>query len=268
LRIAARSHPFPDGIAEIRPLDAPDLSFEAIDSMVMEQVYWFGVQGYEGRVADIWASLCQRAGSVLEIGGNVGLFTVVGGRAAEGRQYTVVEPVPEVAAVLRRNLQRNGLTAVEILEAAAIPDPAPRAVSLNIPSENRDMPVGAHLLDGVEIAARSSLRVISTNGIPFRSLMEGRDLVKIDAEGAEFSLLHAARDIILHLRPTLLIEVLPEAERLGQLLADLANQANYSIYILPEFGSEQIVKVSPAQFSAHLPQRYNSKDVVLTTSSL
>jgi FkbM family methyltransferase len=173
-----------------------------------------------------------------------------------------------VAAVLRRNLQRNGLTAVEILEAAAIPDPAPRAVSLNIPSENRDMPVGAHLLDGVEIAARSSLRVISTNGIPFRSLMEGRDLVKIDAEGAEFSLLHAARDIILHLRPTLLIEVLPEAERLGQLLADLANQANYSIYILPEFGSEQIVKVSPAQFSAHLPQRYNSKDVVLTTSSL
>jgi FkbM family methyltransferase len=73
--------------------------------------------------------LCRKVKSVLEIGGNVGLFTVIGGQAASG-QYTGMEPVLAVAAVLRRNLRRNGLTAVEVLEAAAIPDLAPREVIL------------------------------------------------------------------------------------------------------------------------------------------
>jgi FkbM family methyltransferase len=228
----------------------------------MDAVYWFGIQGYEGHVAAVWVDLCRRSRSILEVGGNVGLFTTIGARATAGR-YTVVEPLPELVNILKANLARNRIANVETFEAAAIPDRVGRDVTLNIPDEHRDAPVGAHLVDGSEVSGRSSLRMLDVRGIPFRDLVAGRDLIKIDAEGIEAELLTSARDILLANRPTLLIEVLPEAVALGKALAVLAKDGGYSISIIPEYGSDTNVVVDADTFSSDLPRHYNSKDVLL-----
>ncbi len=268
LKRAARAHRqhLLDRLREIRPLDRPDLSFEPSDSMVADAIYWFGVRGYEGTVARVWTTLCANATSVLEIGGNLGLFTVIGARAGAAA-YTVVEPVSMVAATLRANLARNEITHVEILQAAVVPGAA-RAVELNLPDEGRAVGVGAHLVEGVEVALRDSRGRITVPGLAIRTLAQGRDLIKIDAEGIEAALLSDIRDMLLATRPTLLIEVLPEAILLGDLLAELARDAGYQIHILPEYGSDTIVTVLPADFSADLPRQYKSKDVVLSAGPL
>lgn len=256
-------HRLGERVADVRPLDAPHLSFAPTDSMVVDALYWFGVRGYEGKVADVWVELCRSARSVLEIGGNVGLFTTLGRRACAG-SYTVVEPVPQVAAVLRGNLARNGLEGVEVLEAAAVPGGEARDVVLSIPDDGRAAPVGAHLVEGVEIGPRRELRTITVRGLPAAGLMAGRDLIKIDAEGIEAELLGAAREVILAARPTLMVEVLPEATALGRVLAELAQAAGYTIAVVPEYGRDDIVTVAPAAFDSTVPRRYNSKDVVLS----
>jgi FkbM family methyltransferase len=219
LRRAARAyrHHLTGRLAEIRPLDAPTLSFEVVDSMVMDAVFWFGVRGYEGIVARIWSALCKQSQSVLEVGGNIGLFTVIGARAASG-SYTVVEPVPAVAATLRANLARNGLTEVEVLQAAVVPGEHARDVRLNLPEEAWALPVGSHLLDDVEVAGRSSRAQLIVPGLPIRQLAKGRDLIKIDAEGIEAALLADTRTLLVNERPNLMIEVLPEAKRLARII--------------------------------------------------
>jgi FkbM family methyltransferase len=252
-------------IDSVQPPDWPGISFEPTDSMVMEIVYWFGVRGYEGTVPKVWVSLCRRADGILEIGGNVGLFSVIGAGAATC-PYTVVEPLPEIAAVLRANLRRNGLQdRVAVRQAAVIPHAPARDVVLNIPSENRAAPVGAHLVEGVEVSGRSTDRRLTVPGIPIRDLLAGRTLIKIDAEGIEAELVTAAWDMLLHDRPDLLIEVLPEARHLGEVLARLAQAAGYRVFALPEYGRDSIVEVDPAHFTADVPGRYHAKDVVLTT---
>ncbi|HET7883638.1 MAG TPA: FkbM family methyltransferase [Acetobacteraceae bacterium] len=233
----------------------------------MDAIYWFGVQGYEGKVADVWVALCRKAHAILEIGGNVGLFTVLGARDSSA-PYTVAEPVAAISAVLRSNLARNGLAHVEVLEVAVIPDSAPAEVALNVPDEKRDAPVGAHLIEGVEVYNRSSERKIMVSGRPFRDLIAGRDLVKIDAEGIEAKLLDSARDIILRERPTLLIEVLPSATSLAALIRDLARTAGYTIFIVPEWGSDTIASVAAGDFTSELPARFRSKDIVLSMAPL
>lgn len=256
-----------DRLAEIRPLDAPDFSFQPTDSMVMDAVYWFGVRGYEGKLADVWVELCGQARSILEIGGNVGLFTTIGGRAAQG-DYTVVEPVPQVANVLRANLARNGLCHVRVIEGAAIPAMTPQTVRLSVPNEQRAAPVGAHLEAAVEVFGRGSWQVLDVDGIPAADLFEGRDLIKIDAEGIEAELLKAADGSIRRNRPSLLIEVLPEAIRLGDALAQYARELGYTISIVPAYGSGVITTVAPNSFSSDVPRRYNSKDVLLSVTPL
>ena len=114
--------------------------------MVLDAIYWFGVQGYEGKVADVWQLLCASASCVLEVGGNIGLFSVIGARETRGR-CTVVEPVPEIAMALRQNLQHNQIQNVQVIEAAANGGETKRDVALNIQDEGRVSPVGSHLLD-------------------------------------------------------------------------------------------------------------------------
>jgi FkbM family methyltransferase len=204
---------------------------------------------------------------VLEIGGNVGVFTVVGGSVATGA-YSVVEPVPRVADTLRRNLQRNNITTVRVLQAAAVPGATPQDVVLNLPDEGRDMPVGAHLVHNVEVEFRASHSLITVEGLPVCDLARGCDVIKIDAEGIEAALLADIRAMLVETRPALLIEVLPEAEILGAFLASLAAEAGYLIHILPEYGSDTIVTVPPERFTSRVPREYNSKDVVLSVKAL
>jgi FkbM family methyltransferase len=263
LKLAAKRVRYLDSVSEIRPLDWPGLSFEPVDSMVMDAVYWFGVQGYEGILAKIWEDLCGKAVNVLEIGGNVGLYTVIGGKAARGR-YTAVEPIPEVMAVLRANVLRNGLSTVELLEAAVIPGDTEREITLNLPNEGRAAPVGAHLVDGSEVSGRSTLRTVVARGLPFSTLIEGRDLIKIDAEGVECQLLSSAWDHLAGHRPTIVVEVLPEAVELGKLLDKLAADCGYRIQVVPAYGSDLLVDVPAGAFDSATPARYHSKDVILT----
>ena len=276
LRRALRAHrgTLSHRVAAIRPVDAPELSFEPSDSMVMDAVYWVGVRGYEGTVADTWVALCARAGSVLEVGGNVGIFSVLGARARAGNGraaagcYTVVEPLPQNVATLRANLSRNGLGHVEVMAAAAIPGAEPAPVRINIPDEGRANPVGAHVTLGSEVAARSSKDVVTVPGLPMAMLAAGRDLIKIDAEGLEWALLRTIREQLVQDGPTLMIEVLPESTGLAAFLAELAPEAGYRIYALPEYGSDRPVPLAPGDFTAASPGRHNAKDVVLTRTEL
>ena len=269
LRRAARAHHghLAARLSEIRPIDRPDLSFEPVDSMVIDAVYWLGVRGYEGIAARVWTELCAEADAVLEIGGNVGLFAVIGATATRGT-YTVVEPVPQVAATLRKNLARNGLARVEVLQAAVVAGEAMRDVVMNLPAEGRAMPVGAHLLDAVEVAPRASDGRITVRGWPISGLAAGRDLIKIDAEGIEATLIGNIRAMLLRDRPTLMVEVLPEATRLAALLSELAAEAGYRIHVLPAYGSDRVVTVEAADFTAATPATHHSKDVVLSVRDL
>ena len=267
LKIAATRHELLASLAEIRPLDRRDITFEPSDSMVVDAIFWFGVQGYEGILAKLWADLCSKATSVLEVGGNIGFYSVIGGKAAKG-SYTVVEPVPEVAMTLRANLRRNGLSAVEVLEAAATTEADAHDACLSLPNEGRAMLVGAHLRGEVEISKRSISRTIMVKGLPIAHLIKGRDLIKIDAEGSEHALLAAALPDIGQHKPTIVVEVLPESEKLAALIADMAARNGYTINIVPAYGDDTIKTVSSSDFSASLPAQFNSKDIVLSCAPL
>jgi FkbM family methyltransferase len=255
------------GVGSFAPLDRSDLRFNAIDSMVMRSVYWLGVQGYEGVLAELWRRLAERADNVLEVGGNVGLFTVIGGKATRGR-YEVVEPVPEVAASLRSHLELNQLPRVIVHEAAVVPNDGGGTVLLSIPREGSANPVGSHLVEGGEVTGRSSERVIEVPSISFPNLIRNCDLVKIDAEGIEAMLLSSAWAYIVEHRPTLVIEVLPESRELGELLREIAAEAGYRIYVVPAYGSDVPVRVEPTEFDAQVPRRHNSKDIILCLGDL
>jgi FkbM family methyltransferase len=218
-------------------------------------LWWYGEAGYEQAEARCWRRLCAGARNVLELGANVGYYSVVGAKACPG-SYTAVEPAPEASLVARDNLALNGLDHVEVLQAAVVGPGGPAEVELAFPDQesHQTAPTGSFLREGTEQvaqrAATSSVRVPTADAA---SLFAGRDLVKLDIEGSEATVLTAAREEIRRSRPVILVEVLEGSERLLTVVEDLLDDGYVALRPDDDLGA-----MDPGELAAS-----GDRDVVL-----
>ena len=264
---ALREGGIPRGVSTFRVVDDPDLAFVAADSLVLAQVYWYGEQGWEPELLPWWRRFCRRSRSVLELGANVGYFTVQAARAAPGVRYVAVEPHPFSLEICRANLALNGVHSVKLIGAAAVADPQTSSVRLLVPADQLATPTVAFLPSGTELPAGMTRGVTTALDVPahdVRELLRGADLVKLDVEGQEHALLAAGLDLLREHRPTLVVEVLPGTARLRALLAELCLRDGYRCYAPTR---DRLVELDPARLATvRLKEEYGGQDVILCTT--
>jgi FkbM family methyltransferase len=264
---ALREGGIPHGVSTFRPVDNPDLEFVAAESLVLAQLYWYGEEGWEPELLPWWRRLCRDSGSVLELGANVGYFTVQAARAAPGVRHVAVEPHPYSLQICRANLALNSVTSVELVGAAAVADPTVPTARLLVPADQLATPTVAFLSSDTELPAdmtRDATTAFDVPAIDVRELLDGADLVKLDVEGQEHALLAAGLDLLRERRPTVVVEVLPGTGRLRGLLADLCLRDGYRCYAPTR---DQLVEVDPARLATvRLKDAFGGQDVLLCPS--
>lgn len=257
----------PRGVARFRLVDNPELEFVAVDSQVLEQLYWSGEQGWEPELLPWWRATCRRSTSVLELGTNIGYFAVQGARAAPGARYVAVEPHPVSAEICRTHLALNSVTSVEVREAAAVADPAVSTVPLLVPADQAATPTVAFLSADTELPAdmaRDVVAVLDVPAVDVRQLLDGVDLIKMDVEGQEHVLLAAMRDHLREHRPALFVEVLPGTAQLRALLAELCATGGYRCFAMSRQG---LVELGPERLAtARLMDEFGCQDVLLSAT--
>lgn len=244
----------------------PELSFVNAESLVLAQLYWLGELGWEPELMRWWRLLCAESGSIVELGANVGYYTVHGAAAAPGAKYVAVEPHPTSFQVCRANLELNDASSVELVHAAAVADPVLRSAQILVPEQQLDAPTVAFIADGSELPAGMTRSVRATIDVPavdVRPLVSGADLVKLDVEGQEHALLAATREELLASRPPIFVEMLPGTPRLRAVLTDLCTAGGYRCYVpvaegLVDIGRDEIARVD-------LQRKYGINDVILAT---
>lgn len=236
---ALARRPVPAGVDDFSPPGQPDLRFVADGSRELRELYWLGAGRdlWYSEEIRTWQALCRASTSVLEIGANVGIFTVAGGLVCPGR-YTAVEPHPGSAAVLRANVALNDLGArVDVVEAAAVRAGAPARLELVMPATDDPTPTGAQLRtvpDAMRLPVGGATVVVDT--VPVTDLVEGVDLLKIDVEGLEAELVRALAPHLVDHGPPIVLEVLPHADELRGVLAELAPRAGYRGWAMTRAG--------------------------------
>jgi FkbM family methyltransferase len=255
----------PLAVGAFRLRDNPELTFVNADSLVLHQLYWFGEQGWEPQLLPWWRRFCRGSSAILELGANVGYFTVQGAKAAPHARYIAVEPHPASARVCRANLELNALHSVELVTAAAVAHAELPAIELQVPSDQLANPTVAFVGADTELPRRMRRRVtqtISVGAVDVGSLLPGIDLLKLDVEGQEHALLAAGREHLREHRPTVFVELLPGTARLRELLADLCRDDGFGCYV-PLRGA--LVPLGIADIlEAALLDRYGCQDVILT----
>lgn len=164
--------------------------------------YFQAVEGQAAALDGLAALVARqipRSSTVIDVGANIGLSTILLARIAE--RVIAFEPSPPNVAFLRRNLERNGITNVEV-HAAAVSD-TPGTLRLHV----TQFGAGSHVVAVGHVSGGA----VPTVDVPAVTL-DGTDLppvafIKIDAEGHDPDVLAGAGRLLARDRPLVYTEV-------------------------------------------------------------
>lgn len=141
---------------------------------------FYAPKGYEIRAND----------TVVDIGGNIGVFALWAATRAENVRVKSYEPFPKNAEYFAANLKASGLSNVELHAAAVADAEGARTLHLEDSWMMHSLTQKSSVEKGVEVECVSLDTVVED--------IERCDLLKLDCEGGEYEILYGASDKSLH----------------------------------------------------------------------
>ena len=199
-------------------------------------LFWHGVDGWQERVSlRYWTLLCKRSFVIVDVGANVGIYSLVAKAVNPAATVCAFEPVPRFFQRLVANCERNALD-VRCFDHA-LSDRDGEATLWDLAAHHHyhaslsrsDMAAHSGPVER-RVVARTLASVLTEGNI------DGVDLVKIDVEGWEPEVIEGM-GALLRNRPTILVEIksLERAKRIEELVAGM----EYVFYDIDEVGLPQ-----------------------------
>ena len=150
---------------------------------------------------------CVSRGDVLyDVGANVGFFTVIGAHLVGPSGMVIAfEPVPDNAALIRRNAGLNRFYQIEVDERAVDACSGTAELLVTHYSGGSVLASGDHRAPDVD----GSLMVatVSVDDLVFVESRARPDVMKIDVEGAELNVLEGMQRTLIEVRPIVIFEI-------------------------------------------------------------
>ena len=155
---------------------------------------WFkhdrGICPREKNVLRTIQSLTNKNSVFVDVGAHIGFYTVR--LALKCKHVHAVEPNPESAYILRRNIELNNINNVTVHQCACGKNPSKAKI---------------YIADTcTTLIPRTNRRTVEVDVKPLDSLVKYCDVVKIDVEGFEEEVLLGAKNLITHVKPIWIIE--------------------------------------------------------------
>ena len=263
-----RYRPIHNEFEKFELADMPGIYIYNIDSKIVRLLYWYGSEGYEGKETLLYQIFCSKATSILELGGNIGYYSILGASANKQARYRVLEPHPISNKILNKNKEFNHLDNLEIIQKAVVGVKTSEQAELNIQIEDTDIaPSGAYLkLQGAEID-RTKKETFLVDLVEAKELIPGVDLIKIDIEGLEQEVLNSILDYLKEKKPFIFLEVRNKAVLLKKYIADvLLTEVDYDLFSISH---DRLIKVPKEEIAnMNFLRTYGNRDVILINKQL
>jgi FkbM family methyltransferase len=201
-----------------------------------------GFDSVEPDVAPVFLALARCAGTVIDVGANIGAFTMAAATVAPLAEVIAFEPFPAVFDRLLANCVLNDLQNVICVQAAA--GRATGSQKLIAPA---GLPTTASAEAGHRLRHRwarepgpYTFRIVPLVGVDSFAEDTGLssvDLVKIDAEQAEVDIIAGMQRTIRAHRPHIICEIFPKGwtgRDAGAAIEEILGPLGYSYYLLSE----------------------------------
>lgn len=177
------------------------------DDWVANRLFWHGFAGYEPETTAIWLDRARHAGVVLDVGAHVGYFALLAAAANPHARVLGFEPLRQIHARLRRNIDLNG-SQVELVDLAVGDRSGSAAffhVGHGIPSSSS---LSQEFMATTSDVEATEVEVVRLDAFVAAHELGRIDLVKIDTEATEPAVLAGMGQVLARDRPTIVCEVL------------------------------------------------------------
>jgi FkbM family methyltransferase len=157
--------------------------------------------------------LLQRGQTFVDVGANIGLYSLAAAQlVGGGGRILAFEPSLRECALLQRNVDRNSLSQVSV-DTRALGDADNSEAILHLADEQHggQNTFGAVVYKNVRVVGDAIVQMTTLDQAIVESRVDRVDVVKIDVEGAEFSVLLGASELLSKLRPVLMLELQDES---------------------------------------------------------
>lgn len=203
-------------------------------------LFWHGLNGYEPGTTAVFLMLAKNSKSIIDIGANTGLFSLLARKAAPNAIIYAFEPLPYFCDLLKKN---NSLNKAGILIHEAAIAGRDGWSTLYYPGEGQGNLYSATLhtehyahhqdTQPQLLQVRTCTLQAFFNEYQIRNV----DLIKVDAEKNDVEAIESMGSLLAEMRPNIIIEIQDSisAEKLANLLAPL----NYCYMGISDHGCHQ-----------------------------
>lgn len=163
---------------------------------------------YEPRVSGLFFSLLRPEDDILDVGANVGFYTVGGAKKLTTGRLFAVEPTAEAFARLTENVERNGVSSKVVLFKGLIGANKGEAAIRYVP--------GLEEYSSVNALEHSAIKnhEVKSEAVPIERLDDlvaehklRPALIKVDVEGSEYAVFEGAQVTLTKFRPAVISEL-------------------------------------------------------------
>ena len=172
---------------------------------IQKTILWYGF--YEKESILTWEKFVKKDSVVIDIGANIGYYTLVAAGKAESGAVHSFEPISENFLALQNNIRLNNLTNV-IANNSGVSDMELSAPFFISADDNIGM---SGLKPAENFSGVSETKpIITLDNYAVKNNLQKIDLIKIDIEGNEMNALKGMTNILKKYKPILFIEVVNE----------------------------------------------------------
>lgn len=198
---------------------------------IENEIFWNGLDGWEKISIKIWIQLCQDSNTILDIGANSGIYSLIA--AATNPKATIYsfEPVKRTIKLFRQNLDLNPEFNIKLIDKA-VSNKNGSFEFYDLPHESQySASLNKDMLSSY--SNRISYLVETIKLDSFKELNQQKiDLVKLDVEMHEPEAIEGMIKLIGINRPYILIEIL--TNDIARKIQEQFKPLNYKFYNIDE----------------------------------
>ena len=198
---------------------------------IQQQLFWYGY--YEKELGDLIKKILKPGDVFLDIGANIGYFSLLAAKHEPTAKIISFEPVSSVFKILEENISRNAAKNVKAVNAAASDKNGRREIYLSVEDN-----IGMSSFQKPEnySGKTEDVKVITIDEWFRSSGLAKVDKIKLDVEGSELAAVKGMQEILQNFKPSVIVEINPETLLpFGLKPADIFSyfsQLNFSAFLI------------------------------------
>lgn len=220
----------------------------------------------------LFSELAKSSRTILDIGANTGLYSIIASRANKSSNIHAFEPYPVNFKRLKKNLILNGAINTTPVEIAVGSENT--TLSFSVPSDYRICQVSSLNSNFSKkfFSEEFNFIYIPVDCQTLDSVIKERnianiDLIKIDVESYEMEVFKGGISTLQEHRPLIFCEVLVDDER-KKYFDDVLQQLGYSIYLITPLGLIKLDRMEESCYRTYLFSPFNTQERFLSIVDL